>query len=268
MLVVIFGNERAAEAGTHAMKELHAEGGITLYSMGVIAKDANGKVSVKESPVDMPIGAGVGLAVGALIGMLGGPMAMVVGAVAGTVVGAMRDFWVAGVGIDFVEETEKFLTPGKVALIAEVEEEWVIPVDVRMEKAGGVVFRRARADVAEAQYESDIAAFGTEIAELEAEAKHATGAAKTRLLAKIAMLTTTLDGAIKRARQRADALTTEAEGKIASLNAQIAKAEGEAKATLEVRMKQVRTAYDARIAKLKKAWGHTKQWLASEPTVV
>lgn len=33
MLVVIFDNERTAEAGVRAKKKLHTEGGITLYSM-------------------------------------------------------------------------------------------------------------------------------------------------------------------------------------------------------------------------------------------
>ena len=265
MLVVVFNSEREAEAGTRVMKELHAEGGITLYSMGVIAKDASGHVSVKEAPVEGPAGAGVGLAVGALVGLLGGPVGVVLGAVTGTLAGAMRDYWVAGVGLDFVEESEKSLQPGKVALIAEVEEEWVIPVDVRMEKAGGVVFRRARVDVAEAQFDSDIAAFNAEIAELEAEAKSASGMAKTSLEKKAHSLSASLDAALHRARKRAESLKGEVEGKISALTAQIARTDGDVKAKLEARVKRVRLAYDERIARLKLAWGTTRQWLAAEP---
>ena len=71
MLVVVFDNESAAEAGTRAMRQLHSEGGITLYAMGVVAKDSKGYVSIKEAADPGFAGAGTGLAVGALIGLLG-----------------------------------------------------------------------------------------------------------------------------------------------------------------------------------------------------
>jgi hypothetical protein len=35
------------------------------------------------------------------------------------------------------------LTPGKYAVVADVDEDWVTPVDTRMEAVGGVVFRRS-----------------------------------------------------------------------------------------------------------------------------
>ena len=106
---------------------------------------------MKKSLDQGPIGTGVGLAVGSLIGLLGGPVGLVAGALTGALVGAIRDFWVAGVDLDYVEEAGKGLLPGKVALVAEVEEEWVTPVDSALEAAGGRVFRRARTEVAEAQ---------------------------------------------------------------------------------------------------------------------
>ena len=49
MLIAIFDNETAADAGMQALRRLHADGDITLYASGVIAKDAAGKVSVKEA---------------------------------------------------------------------------------------------------------------------------------------------------------------------------------------------------------------------------
>lgn len=170
MLVSIFDNETAANAGLQALRKLHADGDITLYAAAVLGRDANGVVSLKKGMDAGPVGAGVGLAVGSMIGLLGGPLGLVVGAVTGAVAGAMRDFWVAGVSLDFIEETERSLQPGKVAVVAEVEEEWVIPVDAAIEAVGGQVFRRSRTEVAETQFDHDIAAFKTEITELEAEA--------------------------------------------------------------------------------------------------
>jgi hypothetical protein len=35
------------------------------------------------------------------------------------------------------------LTPGKYAVVADVDEDWVTPVDTRMKAVGGPVFRRS-----------------------------------------------------------------------------------------------------------------------------
>ena len=70
-------------------------------------KDAKGKVSVKkamDAGPDQGSGTATGLAVGSLTGLLSGPGGCCGGALTGSLVGAVRDFWTAGVGLDFVEE--------------------------------------------------------------------------------------------------------------------------------------------------------------------
>lgn len=262
MLVAIFNNETAADAGLQALRRLHAAGDITLYASGVIAKDNQGEVSVSKPMDPRPMGAVTGLAVGSLIGLLGGPLGLAVGGATGTVVGAVRDFWVAGVGLDFIDEANKHLQPGKVALVAEIEEEWVIPVDSALEDAGGHVFRRIRDEVAEAQFDHDIAAFKAEIKALESEAAQADGAAKTRLQAKLAGAKIGLDRAVQRARQQVDAIRQEADIKAQALKDQLAQTKGEVKAKLEDRMKRMNNAYHARSAKLARAWDLTKEALS------
>ena len=262
LLIAVFGNETAADAGLQALHTLHAEGEITLYASGVIAKDAKGAISVRKSIDQSPIGAATGLAVGSLIGLLGGPVGVAVGAMTGTVVGAIRDFWVAGVGLDFIEEAEKNLQPGKVALVAEIEEEWVIPVDTALEAAGGEVFRRTRSELAEAQLDHDIAACKAEIKELESEASHASGLAKTKLQTSLAEAKASLEAAVDRARQRVDTLKQEADAKTESLEAQLRHAKGEVKSRIEDRVKRVNSGYHARGAKLSQAWALTKEALA------
>ncbi len=263
MLVAVFDNETAAEEGLQALRKLHAGGDISLYATGVVAKDAKGKVNVKKSMDSGPIATATGLAVGSLIGLLSGPVGVAVGALTGTAVGAVRDFWMAGVGLDFVEEAERLLKPGKVALVAEIEEEWVIPVDSALEALGGHVFRRTRSELAEAQYDHDIAAFKSEIKELEAEALHATGAAKTKVQAKLATAKKSLADAVHRAKQQVDTLKNEADAKAESLKLQMSHAKAEAKLKLDDRMKQMKTAYQARGAKLSKAWDLTKEALSA-----
>jgi uncharacterized membrane protein len=262
LLVAVFDNEPAADAGLNALRTLHAAGDITLYAAGVLARDAKGVVSVKKSMDSGPIGTATGLAVGSLIGLLGGPVGVAIGAVTGTVTGAVRDFWVAGVGLDFIEEATQHLQPGKVALVAEIEEEWVIPVDSALEAAGGHVFRRTRTEVAEAQFDHDIAAFKSEIKELESEASHASDAAKTKLQAKLAAAKTSLDSAVHRAQQRVDTLKQEADAKAESLKLQLSQAKGDVSARIEDRMKRVKSEYHARGAKLARAWNLTKEALA------
>ena len=263
LLVAVFDNETAADAGLNALRALHAAGDITLYATGVLVRDAKGAVSVRKSLDPGPTGTVTGLAVGSLIGLLGGPVGMAIGAVTGSVAGAVRDFWVAGVGLDFVEAATQHLQPGKVALVAEIEEEWVIPVDAALEAAGGQVFRRARSEVAEAQFDHDIAAFKAEIKELESEASHASGAAKTKLQAKLATTKASLGDAVHRGQQRVDTLKQEAEAKAASLKLQLGQAKGDVKARIEDRMKRVKSAYHARGAKLAQAWNLTKEALTA-----
>ncbi len=262
LLVAVFDTETAADAGLHALRNLHATGDITLYATGVLIRDASGHVIVKKTFDASAIGAATGLAVGGLIGLLGGPVGMVVGAAAGTVAGAVRDFWAAGVGLDFIDEATAQLQPGRAALVAEMDEEWVIPVDTALEAAGGQVFRRSRLAAAEAQFDHDIAAFELEIRELESEAAHSSGAAKARLQAKMATAKASLDAAVHRAQIRVDTLKEEAEAKAESLRLQLSQAQGEARARVEARMKRVKHAYHTRGAKLSQAWSLTKEALA------
>lgn len=263
LLVAVFDNEVAANAGLNALRSLHAAGDITLYAHGVLARDVDGRVSVKQSTDAGPVGTATGLAVGSLIGLLAGPAGVAIGALTGTLAGAMRDFWVAGVGLDFIEATAAHLQPGKVALVAEIEEEWVIPVDTALEAAGGHVFRRTRTEFAETQFDHDITAFKSEVKELESELLHASGSKKIQLQAKPAAAQTRLDDAIDRARQRVDTLKHEAEAKAESLRLQIDQAAGQAKARIEDRVKRVRSSYHARSAKLSRAWDLTKEALAA-----
>ena len=264
MLIAVFDNETLADAAMHALRKLHAEGDITLYAAGVIARDAAGKVSVLAAAGQGPVGTGVGLAVGAMIGLLGGgPVGMVVGAATGSMVGAVRDFWAAGVGLDFVEEAQTYLQPGKVALVAEIEEEWVIPVDSALEALGGQVIRRSRRDVMEAHDEQDVAAFKAEMSELEDEAADATGAAKLKLQTKLAKTQRSLESAMERGKQRVETLKAEADAKTASLKVQLGGVRDDVRTRMEDRVKRVKNAYHARGAKLSQAWELTKEALAA-----
>ncbi|MGA2603142.1 MAG: DUF1269 domain-containing protein [Verrucomicrobiia bacterium] len=262
MIVVIFDNEKQAYEGSRALKDLHAEGSITLYASAVIAKDAGGKVTVKQEADEGPLGTGVGLVTGSLIGLLGGPVGVAIGATAGTFGGVLYDFAKVGVGGDFLDEVGHHLQPGKVAVVAEVYEEWVMPVDTRMEAAGGVVFRRARAEVLDSQIERDATALKAELADLKAEHARANKQAKAKLQAKINSARAKLEATQDRAKAAAEAAKREMDAKVKSLKEQVAKAQGDAKAKLEARIAEVQSEHKRRSGKLHQAWELTKEALA------
>src|SRR5262245_3761771 len=144
MLAVVFNDESKAYEGSRALNQLDNEGSIAVYASQVIQKNADGTVSTKKTDDDFPIGTVGGMWLGSLIGLLGGPVGLASGAGNGTGGGAIRDLVGADVNADFVDEVSSSLTPGKYAVVGNVNEEWVTPVDTRMESLGGVVFRTER----------------------------------------------------------------------------------------------------------------------------
>ena len=240
MLVVGFDSELKAYEGSRALQELQDEGSIDLYSKAVIARDAGGKVTVKEQGDMGPVGTAVGLLTGSLIGLLGGPVGVAVGATAGMYGGLLYDSVQLGIDKDFIDEVADYLQPGKAAVVAEVWEEWVLPVDMRMEALGGVVFRRSRNEVLDIVIERDVEIFNADLDELEAEYNQATGEAKANLQKKIDAAKAKLQATQDAIRTRIEASQKETEAKIKSLQEQAAKESGERKAKREARIAELK----------------------------
>jgi uncharacterized membrane protein len=260
MLVVVFNSEQQAYEGFRALKELHTEGSISLFAEALISKDSSGQPSIKEG-ADQSTGMGMalGLVTGSLIGLLGGPVGVVIGAGAGAAGGSVYDIANAGIGADFLQETAKQLEPGKAAVVAEVQEEWVLPVDTRMEALGGTVFRRARGEVVDANIERDAVAIKAELDAEQAEYERASGEAKAKLQAKINATKAELRAVQARAQASVEAAQREADAKANSLREQAAKAHSGQKQEIEKRTAEVQADYEKRTAKLKKAWDLTKE---------
>ena len=169
MLVVVFDNETKAYEGKEALQRLDGEGSISVYAYAVLAKHADGTATVKQGDDSGPIGSLVGTSFGSLIGLLGGPVGLAIGASAGLAVGAAADLNNARIGEDFIDDVTKVLLPNRVAVVAEIEEDWTTPVDTRMEAIGGSVFRRALSDVKHNIHEENVAAMKADLAQMKAE---------------------------------------------------------------------------------------------------
>jgi uncharacterized membrane protein len=261
MIVVVFETEPKAYEGLHALTELHREGSLTVYSDAVIAKDAAGKVAVHQSASTGPVGALLGGATGALIGLLGGPAGAATGMLAGSLGGAAYDVADLGVGADFVDEVSKRLRPAKAAVVAEIEEQWLAPLNDRMDKLGGAIYRRSRSDVVSFQDERDSAALQQELDQMQEELAQAKGAAKDKLMATIASTQAALKAAQDRAKTRVEAMNKTIDTKIQALQNQAAKSTGEAKARLERQIAEFKSDRDTRMNKLRQAWQLTKEAL-------
>src|SRR5208282_1191261 len=157
MLVVVFDTESKAYEGKRALVQLDNEGSITLYAYAVVSKNADGTATVKQGDDAGPLGTLVGTSLGSLIGLLGGPAGLAIGATVGLLAGSTADLNNARIGSDFIDDVTRELLPGKYAVLAEVQENWTTPVDVRMEAIGGKVFRRSLSDVKHTLHEEEIA---------------------------------------------------------------------------------------------------------------
>ena len=204
IIFVGFDTEQKAYEGDRALSDMHRDGTLTLYNDAVVVKDPAGKVAVRRAPDAGPVGAFGGMLTGGLIGLLGGPVGAAVGLGAGTLIGAAFDLTKEGVDQDFVEDAGASLEPGKAAVIAEIDEQWQVPLDTRMETLGGTVFRRGLAQVRQDIQNREIAAMKADHAQLKAEVKTANADRKAKLQNKIADLEARIDAKQAKADERRD----------------------------------------------------------------
>jgi uncharacterized membrane protein len=262
MLVVVFDSELKAYEGAKALQELQREGSINLYAKSVIVRDASGKVTVKQQGDSGPIGTAVGMLSGSLIGLLGGPVGFVIGATAGTSGGFLFDLMNLGVGQDFLYEVEQSLKPGKAAVVAEVWEEWTLPVDTRMEALGGVVSRETRKEFMTGRIKQENEALQADLAELQTEFKQATGEAQAKLQKKVDAARGRLQAKQDDIQARIDASQQETDTKIKSLQEQAAKESGERKTKLEARIAELKAEQKHCSEQLKQSLEDTKDALS------
>jgi len=228
MLVVVFDNENKAYEGKKALLQLDGEGSIGVYGYAVLGKNADGSASVKQGDDVGPIGSLVGTSLGSLIGVLAGPVGMAVGASAGLLAGGAFDVNNAGIGADFIDDVSKVLQPNRVAVIAEIDEDWTTPVDTRMEAIGGTVFRRALSEVKDQIHEENVAAMKADLAQLKAEQAKAHADRKAKLQEKINQLDSKIQTQLQNAKDRREAMQRRAQAKVQVLKDKAAEARAKA----------------------------------------
>jgi len=247
LVAVVFRDEATAYQGVRAFAEMNNEGSVDVANVCVVTKTPDGTLSTREmTDYDFPIRTLGGTTVGALAGLLAGPVGAGVGAAVGALAGMVGDLYSYGIDADFVSDVSTALTPGKSALIAEVEEEWVTPLDTRMEALGGVVYRTLKSTVREDQSKREAEAAREDLAQLKIEHAQARADRKAKLQARIENLSKRIEAKLARAQARSQQDTRDYEAKVKALQQKADKQKGDARAAVEARIQRLRQDYQPR----------------------
>jgi uncharacterized membrane protein len=255
MLVAVFDNETAAFDGLSALRDLHRDGYITFYAWAVIVKDGIGKTSVKQAleEGEPPLGAALGLLTDKLLKLVRGPAGLATGISLPGLTGFLFDLDMSRIGPAFLNDFAKALTPGKAAVLAEVEEGSTTRVDARLRRHGGMVFRRLPAEVIETQLIRQSAAFKAKLKTLTRELKRALAWNKAAIQKDIEQVRKQLNETQDQSNARRDQANAEMGAKRKVLQDQAKGAGDRAKARIERRISDLKKNFDLHSKKLSKA---------------
>ena len=253
MLVAVFSNENKAFEGLSALKDLHTQGDITLYATAVVSKDEKGALRLKTAADQGPIGTTTGLLTGSLLGLIGGPVGLALGAATGTIAGLIFDVSTDEINTTFVDEVSQALTKGEIAVIAEIDEAWTVPVDTRLEALGAVVFRRLRDEVAEDQLARESEAIEAEYRNLKRELKEAREEDKAAIKSAMAKLQNKANATDEIVKRKLKETKGQLDAKVETMREQMKDAREKRKAKIEKRINEVKAEYSARTEKLNQA---------------
>ena len=265
-VVVIFPDEARAYDGVRRLKRLHADGAVSLFGCTVIKKEVSGGVTVLQPRDDQfPVGIAVGSLAGVLIGVLGGPVGAAVGLSVGSMLGLVHDAREIDVSEEFLSKVAQELSGGRFAVVAELAETWVTPLDVEMDAAGGIVIREIRIAFEEAEAEREAAARRAELQRLKDEWRNASAERRAKLGKQIDRARADLEDTVARLEARAKQVNDELVRKIDTLDRQLADAAEDAKSDIERRVAELRQELATRSAKLKQAVALAREALAPMP---
>lgn len=200
MLVVVFNEASQAFEGRDALKNLDRDDSLALHAYAIITRKADGSI-VNEEDHHAGFSLPPGTSLRSLIDHFGKTTRVAISTAAESLApGAKQDE--ARIVADFANEVSKHLTPGKFALVAEIDEEWTPWINLRMEELGGVVYRCPLSDVKQVAESADIAAMKAELAQMRADLARARAGHKAKLLEKINQLDTKIQQHLQKAKER------------------------------------------------------------------
>ena len=247
---------------------------LTVWGTDVLRREAEGRISIVKRDDQGPLGTGLGTLAGGLIGLFGGPVGALVGMAVGATAGSVGDLVHLGVSEEFLAAVERDLAPGKFAVIAEIDEEWIVPLDSRMEELGAKVVREDRLAFAEDALEKRVNTRKARLVQLKAEhaqrkaerARERAGSKAETMLQKLVTEEIEderrkLESIAAKSEKRLDNAKQELAAKLEALRAQASGANPEVRTRIEQRIVDVRNEFTEREQKLNRARELTRQAL-------
>jgi len=166
-VAIVFDNTTKAYEALHAIWQLDDEMQITVHGTTVVHRNDWGSFQVDSKDTHPGLATAVGVGIGALLGALAGPAGAAIGAARGAAIGAasggalgaVTDLGRADTRDQSRFETAWVLGRGQSAVIADVSEDSVGPIDERMRRLGGTVHRRAWSAVRDDKWFGDRAIY-------------------------------------------------------------------------------------------------------------
>ena len=220
MLVVIFNEASQVFEGRDALKSLDHEDSIALHAYAIITRKADGTIVDEEDHH-----AGFGLpretSLRNLIDHFDKTTKVAISTAADALApGAKQDE--ARVVSDFANDVSKQMTPGKFALVAEIDEEWTPWINLRMSELGGVVYRCPLPDVKDVAESADLSAMKADLADMKAKHARARAGQKAKLLEKINQLDAKIQQHLQKEKERREATEVKDKAKVGALEAKAA----------------------------------------------
>ncbi len=148
VIAVSFPEEANAYEALARLKELAAKDDVGVRGAAVVAREEDGRITIKEQfgGDGFEDTAGGGL-LGLLVGVLGGPLGVLVGGATGVLIGSLFDEDDDDHTRSVLGEISSSIRVGPPGLLADVSEPGPEAVDAVMAHLGGTVVRRSAADV-------------------------------------------------------------------------------------------------------------------------
>jgi uncharacterized membrane protein len=238
-VTVVVPQERKALDLLAALDQLDAEGMIELSAATIVGRKKDGSVEVKQTDEQRGLAALAGAPLGALLGLFAGPVGAGVGAVAGAATGTVGETAYSGVAGEYVHRVTQALKPGSWAIVAEVDEDWTLPIDDAAAAVDGQVFRQPIGDVVKAQFNAENEAGREELQQLDAEIGRSSGDAKARLEARRQTAVAAHARRTEQWRARMDQIQKNLDAKLATVREKAKRSADAAKARHEERARKL-----------------------------
>jgi uncharacterized membrane protein len=148
MVALVFDNQVRANDVMAFVRDLHQRGTIRVRNAAVLAKAADGTITVKERhDLDAKNGAIGGMVLGGVVGLLTGGIGILAAPAIGSAIGAVTGRVVdRGFDDTFLKSLAERMQPGRYGLLLIVESEWRVPLHEALKGVGGVILQQELTD--------------------------------------------------------------------------------------------------------------------------